>query len=251
MMYSDFASVYDVLTENVNYEKRAEYILKLFKKHGHIPQNMIDAACGTGSFSVMFAKSGINVIGVDFSEEMLCMAQNKAFSENLSIPFICQSLVNLNTGKKYDSAVCLLDSLNHIISEDDLQTAFLKISESLTDDGIFIFDVNTIYKHSEILKDNTFVIEKENLFCVWQNELVDNDIVEITLDFFTNQNNSYQRKSDFFAERAYSHEHILKMLKNARLSFLSVYDDMHFCAPLENSERVFYVAKKNQGVTCS
>ena len=73
--YSQFASVYDRLMSDVDYKARTAYLLKLFKKHGKTPTLLLDLACGTGGFSNEMARRGIEVIGVDMSEEMLAVAR--------------------------------------------------------------------------------------------------------------------------------------------------------------------------------
>jgi ubiquinone/menaquinone biosynthesis C-methylase UbiE len=80
MSYKNFASVYDRLMTDVSYQKRTQYLLKLFKKHGKVPTLLLDLACGTGGFSNEFALKGIEVIGVDMSEEMLSVARENSQS---------------------------------------------------------------------------------------------------------------------------------------------------------------------------
>ena len=53
--YGYFAQVYDSLTKNVEYEKRAEYICSLLKRNGTDSGIMLDLACGTGSLSKYFS----------------------------------------------------------------------------------------------------------------------------------------------------------------------------------------------------
>ena len=114
--YVSFADFYDGLTENVEYAKRCEYILDVFKKHNHKPELLLDLACGTGSLTVELAKNGIDVYGVDASQEMLCQAQSKAMEEDLQIFFLCQQMQNLELYGLIDTCVCTLDSINHLES---------------------------------------------------------------------------------------------------------------------------------------
>ena len=73
-------------------------------------------------------------------------------------------------------------------------------------DALFIFDVNTLYKHRNILANNTFTYETENVFCIWENTLVsETDEVKMNLEFFELEKNGlYSRTSDCFSEKAYS-----------------------------------------------
>ncbi len=50
--YSVFAQYYDELTSNVEYPKRAEYLLELMERLGHAPGLTLDLACGTGSLTL-------------------------------------------------------------------------------------------------------------------------------------------------------------------------------------------------------
>lgn len=245
MSYNDFAYVYDALMGDVDYKARTEYILKLFKKYGKKPSLLLDLACGTGSFSINFSKKGIDVIGVDMSEEMLAVARENSVVENADILYLCQKAEELDLYGTVDGAICCMDSLNHITDKKALAKAIEKVSLFLEKDCLFIFDLNTEYKHRYVLSDNTFVIEEEDIYCVWQNSFNEKELTtDISLDFFTLENGVYIRSSEDFSERAYKSEEISKILKKSGLEVLAVLDDMSFNEPMENSERVFYITKK-------
>ena len=90
MSYSSFASVYDELTINVDYKKRAEYITDILADNDIRDGLLLDLACGTGSLSIEFARRGFEVIGVDSSPEMLMEAQAKACEAGENILFLFQ-----------------------------------------------------------------------------------------------------------------------------------------------------------------
>ena len=77
--HQTFAYLYDELTQNVEYEKRCDYIFSFFEKNGIKSGTVLDLACGTGSMSIPFMKKGYNIIGLDYSEEMLEIASNRLF----------------------------------------------------------------------------------------------------------------------------------------------------------------------------
>ena len=245
-MYEEFSKVYDKLMEDANYEDRARYILSLFEDFDKKPGLMLDLCCGTGAFSNIFSKSGISVIGVDVSQDMLSVAREKSEKDGEDILYLCQNAAELDLYGTVDGAVCLMDSLNHITDYEEFCGVLSKVSLFLEKDRLFIFDVNTTYKAKEILGNNTFVSEDENLFLSWQNEYEEEtSINNIYLDFFfENKDGLYVRTSENITERAYSKNEIENALKNAELRVLAVYDDMKKTPPTDKSQRVFYITKK-------
>ena len=246
MSYSSFAAFYDSLQSDVMYEQRAGYIAKLFKKYDRLPTQLLDVACGTGGFSLQFAKMGMSVTAADPSPEMLSVAQKKASATDLDIMLVCQSARDTKLPYAVDGAVCCLDSINHIIDKRELKASFRAVAEAVKDGGLFIFDVNTPFNHRNILSGNTFVIENDDVYCVWQNsDCEKNGMVGICLDFFgKDADGKYIRTTEEFAERAYTDEEIRGMLEPAGLEVVAVLGDMSFKAPKACDERVIYVTKK-------
>lgn len=244
-MYNDFAEYYDELTENVDYKARAEYLRSLFEKFDKTPTLLLDLACGTGEFSNRFAKMGISVIGVDVSYDMLSVAREKSAEQGNEVLYLCQDAAELDLYGTVDGAVCCLDSLNHITDYQKLCKAISRVSLFLEKDRLFVFDVNTPYKHREILGNNTFVIDAENVYCVWQNEFFESDnTVEINLDFFTPEGDLYSRTSESFCERAYTADELKAALEGAGLKIEAVYNEMTESAPKDDAERIIYVTRK-------
>ena len=246
MSYNAFAAFYDRLTGNVSYDKRAEYFDQIIRQNRQKVELLLDLACGTGSLSVELASLGYDVIGVDGSADMLSVAMQKAALREQDILFLRQDMTRLDLYGTIDVAVCALDSINHITDLRRVQRVFSKVSLFLEPGGIFIFDVNSLYKHRKVLGNNTFVYEEENVFCVWQNTLEpQTDTVTIHLDFFEKQEDgAYCRSGEEFRERAYSQEQIEQMLQKAGLELVALYEGDTFSPPKEDSERLVYVTRK-------
>ena len=241
--YNSFARFYDGLMEDADYKNRCEYILALAKKHNHEMGITLDLACGTGSLTRELAKNGVDVYGIDASAEMLCEAMQKNSEEGLNILYLRQKMQNLDLYGTIDTCVCTLDSINHVTNISDVAKAFDRVGLFMDDEGLFIFDVNTVYKHREVLANNTFVIENENVYCVWQNSLEEDDVVKINLDFFEEEDGVYYRSEESFCERAYSDEQLREMLLKAGFEVEAVYGDMTFEKPAETEQRAIYVAR--------
>lgn len=241
--YIDFARFYDRLMYDCDYDRRADYLLSLFDRFACKPKLMLDLACGTGNFTYRMAQRGVDVIGVDMSADMLGIAGEKADIYNVSPLFLCQRADELDLYGTIDSCICTLDSVNHITDYDELCRAFDKVSLFMEKGGLFIFDVNTEYKHEVVLGDNTFVTDDGELYTVWSNEN-DGKFVNITLDFFLRKGDIYERYSEEFSERAYTDEELENALKNAGFETVAVYGDMTFDAPEPDEERKIFIARK-------
>ena len=241
--YSAFAQFYDGLMTNAEYQKRCDYLCELLKRHRHDFGITLDLACGTGSLTRLLAKKGVDVYGIDASAEMLCEAMEKSAEEGLNILYLRQKMQNIDLYGTINTCICTLDSINHLTDEKDVAKTFDRVGLFMDDDGLFVFDVNTVYKHRSVLCDNTFVYETDKVFCVWQNSLSENDVVEINLDFFEEENGVYYRTSESFCERAYSDECIRKMLSDAGFETEAVYGDLSFDMPKNDEQRVIYVAR--------
>lgn len=245
MSYASFARYYDSLTHNVNYPQRADYICSLLKKLDHSPGLTLDLACGTGSLTVELAKRGVDVYGIDGSASMLSVAQQKAADDGLQILFLCQQMQNIDLYGTVDTVVCMLDSINHMTSENDVLKTFERVSLFMNPGGYFIFDINTIYKHKYVLGNNTFIYDTDNVYCVWQNNFEEKiNRVGISLDFFAREGDAYYKSSEHFYERAYATELIVSMLTKAGLEAVCLFDDLSFEKTNDKTERIVIAAKK-------
>ena len=244
--YTYFSQYYDILTDNVSYKTIAGRIDELVDRFSGRKNIFLDLACGTGSLSEEAAKLGYDVIGVDLSQEMLSEAINKKIESGYNIQYLCQDMRQLDMYGTVDVTVCVLDSLNHLESIDDVRKVFERVSLFAFPDGLFVFDVNTLYKHRNVLADNAFVYDKDDVFCVWQNSLRDdNSMVDIRLDFFSEtEKGRYVRCSEEFSETAYELSAIKKLLKDTGFEILGVYDGYTDNEVTENTERAVFAARK-------
>ena len=249
--YGVFAQYYDALTRNVGYGARAAHLQRCIEKWlpDDMPDNiLVDLACGTGSLSEEMAKRGWDVIGIDSSEEMLSEALDKKYDSGLPIQYLQQDMRKLDLFGTVSVTVCILDSISHLASADDVRTVFSRVSLFSNAGGLFLFDVNTAYKHRKVLADNSFVYELPDAVCVWQNALTEHDPdypVEIRLDFFEHlQEDKYRRASEQFTERVYPPQMLESLLGECGMTLLETLDGDTFDAPTEQTERLLFIAQK-------
>ncbi len=247
MSYTSFSQVYDSLTANVDYKKRAEYICKILSRYKITDGLLLDLACGTGSLSLELSKRGFEVIGTDASADMLAVARMKAMEEGENILFLCQRMEETDLYGTVGAIVCALDSINHLPDCGALKKTFSVLKNFIDYGGIMIFDVNTIYKHREILGNNTYIYDEKDVFCAWQNRLLKDGItVDINLDFFLKgPKNTYSRFSEHFKEIAFSDAQITAAVSENGFTVLKRYGELSENGPAEDAQRVFYVVRRN------
>lgn len=245
--YDVFSQFYDKLTDNVDYKKRAEFFRTLLVRYG-VRDNatILDMGCGTGKFTCELAKMGYDMIGTDISPEMLCEARENMYTNDVSMLLLCQGMEELDLFGTVDCAVSTLDSINHLDSAESVRKTFYNAGLFMNPEGMFIFDINTVYKHREVLGNNTFVYDTDEVYCVWQNTLNDDDSVDISLDFFECDGDSYYRSSQEFSERAYPIEDIKKWLEEAQFEVLDIFDDISG-EPLKNNSQRAVIAARYTG----
>lgn len=242
--YEYLSSVYDELSENVDYDVRSDYISDIFCDNSICSGTVLDLACGTASMSARLMKKGYNIIGIDLSEQMLEIASQRLSQIGDNFTLLKADMQDFELEAKVDACICCLDSINHLNTLKAVESSFNCVYKSLKQDGLFVFDVNTVYKHQCILSGNTFVFDEENYFLVWDNEQVDEKTVRILIDLFRFNGQSYDRFSEEFCETAYSVDELKDALKNTGFVDIKVYDELTYNNPDENSERLFFVCKK-------
>lgn len=245
--YGDFARFYDKFTSNVDYQARARYFDTVIQKYNPGAQLLLDLACGTGSLSFALEPFGYDIVAVDNSYEMLSVAAQKRGELESNVLFLCQEMSELDLFGTVDAAVCALDSLNHIIDEDELEEVLRRVSLFSNKGAVFVFDVNTVYKHREVLGDNCFVFESGNTFCTWQNSLDDDGVtVDISLDFFDKdrESDAYYRYGTDFSEKAYETDFLKKLLSKTGFDVKAVFDEDSFLPLRRDSQRAVFVAVK-------
>lgn len=245
MSYDIFSKFYDTLTDNVEYKKRADYFCRLLSMCGVNDGILLDLGCGTGSMSIEMAQRGFDVIGVDSSIGMLNAARAKCFESGKQVLLLNQKMQELDLFGTVKAAVCVLDCINHLPSADDVKKAFGKVALFTEPGGAFAFDVNTPYKHKNVLGDNAFVFETDDFFCTWQNNYdPDDGSVEIELDFFEEEDGAYYRSTETFTERAYELDDISEWLEQAGFEIIGIFDDMTVEPVKPDSQRAVFIARK-------
>ena len=257
--YDAIAGVYDRLNAEIDYEAWADFIEQCFDKLlPNRPAMVLDLACGTGSMTLALAKRGYDMIGVDGSVDMLSVAYDRMAeqSEALQVLYLQQDMRAFELYGTVGAVTCCLDSVNYLLSEEDVRACFLCVHNYLDPDGLFLFDVNTPYKFKHIYGDLAYILEDEiapsedgeksrAVYCGWQNFYdEESGICRFDLSLFEElPDGSYARADEQQRERCYTREQLTALLESSGFELLGIWRDFAFSAPTEDTERYYIAAR--------
>ena len=248
MAYGEFAKIYDELIyEDINYDDMVLKLNEIISKYNPEAEDYLDLACGTGNVAVRMAKRFKNNYAVDLSDDMLREAYDKFKKERIKCKVICQDMTELSLNHKFDIITCVLDSTNYILEDEDIENYFKSVYNHLKDKGLFLFDINSYYKLTNILGNNIFTYSEEEVFYSWENVLED-DIVSMFLTFFVKQGELYERFEEEHYERAYEESFIEEILNKCGFELLGKFNGYSNEEVKDDSERILYVVGKNMEV---
>lgn len=244
-VYNNFAQIYDTLMDDVDYKKWFNYIQKILNDKNLSPQKVLEMACGTGSFTEFLCQEGYNITCFDLSQEMLSVAYDK-LRRYRNCKILKQNMIDFKLKKKYELILCLCDSINYITSSGDLKKVFKNVYDHLEDGGLFIFDINSSYKLSNLIGENTFVEDREEIFYVWENWFdSEEELCEFYLTFFVKENEKYIRFNERHVQKAYEIDEITDILRSVSFKSIDIYEGFTLEKPINESERINFVVKKD------
>ena len=244
-MYQGFANVYDYLMTDTPYDQWYDLLLQTIKKYDVKGKQVLDLACGTGEMTHRLSKDGYVVLGVDLSTKMLEEAQHKSHEQALKCKFINQDIRALDLFQKYDLVVSFCDAVNYMIEDDDLLKMLQSIYKYLNEDGLFVLELSSYYKLSQVLNQNTFTEVDDDVVYIWDNYFDEaTDVLEFDLTLFVEKNGLYERFDEYHKQRAYSLKTIKDLLEVSHLQCLEVLDSNTGKAVTHESERWLLIGRR-------
>lgn len=255
--YRAIARVYDRLNAELDYAAWADFAEACFSHFlPQKPQYVLDLACGTGRMTLELAARGYDMIGIDGSADMLSQAYERG-AMGAGILLLHQDMREFELYGTVGAAVCCLDSLNYLLSKEDLLSCLRCVHTYLDPDGLFFFDVNTPFKFENVYGNNAYILEDEMTFegedgeeraavyCGWQNAYdPESRICQFSLSLFEEtENGAYRREDELQEERCYTMDELLEALAEAGFEFLGAWQDFSFTLPAPDAERWYICAR--------
>ncbi len=247
-IYERFAYFYARGPYSQYSKKMVEILPIVFERFGVEPMSILDLTCGEGAFAVMMAKRGFQVTGVDLSQQMLQFARERAEKEKVKVKFICQDMRVLSLEEKFDFVTCWYDSLNYLLELKDLERTFANVCRVLNRDGLFVFDMNTIYGLAVNWQRYPCYVQQDTpeLFEVCRPSYdFEKNIATLTITGFIKKKGRWVRVDEEHKKRGYSLEEIRQCLRRAGLRELACWGSLQKMSEvMPNSGRVWFVVTK-------
>ena len=246
-IYKEFATLYagGVYPE---YSKRIAGLLpRVLKKLKVSPTNILDLACGEGTFATIMAKKGYNVTGVDQSSEMLSFARQKARGSRVHVKFARRDMRLLEFREEFDLVTSWYDALNYLLTLKDLERTFTGVYKSLRHKGLFIFDMNTIHALSKLWQQDPSIVEQDTskYFTVHRPSYDKKRLIAtLKITGFVERGGTWTRVDEDHREKGYSLIQIKKSLKAVGFTQLALWGSIRkMTPPRQDTRRVWFVAQ--------
>ncbi|MGB4589026.1 MAG: class I SAM-dependent methyltransferase [Clostridiaceae bacterium] len=238
--YLGFSAIYDkLIKEDIDYEEIAEFILNEAKDRN----NYLDLGCGTGNLSAIIGTHFNETYLVDLSPDMLTQAEDKFNELGIRHRLFAISMSDFSFDQTFSLITSSIDALNYLLTDEELQSFFAHVYDHLEKDGVFIFDINSAYKLEEILGNNNFVYTEDDLVYTWENYLED-DILEMYLNFFIKTGKLYERVEEVHYEKVYTLEEILFQLDKAGFKEIKLSESYGQGEIRKETERITFTVRK-------
>jgi SAM-dependent methyltransferase len=247
-IYEKYAQVYDQSGQIQFSILMLDYLNKLLP-HLSLSEDrqvaVCDLCCGTGTVAIAFAARGWRVYGVDGSAAMLAEAQRKATEMGFKVEFSQQDMRQFVLPQPVDLVTCFYDSVNYLLTVDDLRQCFQRVATALAPGGWFIFDMNTPAAFATNWNNTTFVIDQADFSIIMRNTYDPQaSLAKCVVTMFQRQGELYAKSMEEHIERAYATTEVADALAQAGLELTARYKCFTFEELTDETRRILYVAQK-------
>ena len=239
--YDDFAHVYNKYWSG--FATRIIPILEQLALNECPPGAVVlDLCCGTGQLAQALTERGYKVAGVDGSEQMLNYARINAPKAS----FHCADVRYFELPTKFDIVFSTYDSLNHLLTHDDLENVCRNVYRQLETGGLFVFDMNL---ESGFLSRwvGSFNIRADDTVVAAESKYDEKDkLATLNMTIFAQYEGDkalWRRNDVMLTQRAYTVDEVIKSLTAAAFAEIEVFEARRDFE-LPEDGRAFFRAKK-------
>lgn len=248
-MYQTFAYYYDLLMDKTLYPQWLQFT----RRHLGLPledKKVLDLACGTGDLAVLFAQEKADTYGIDLSEEMLTLAEERALQDDVAVMWLqgdMTKLTDVGVGD-FDLITCFDDSLCYLTDLTAVERCFSEVYASLKPGGTFLFDVHSLYQMNEVFPGYMYNEHDEDWAFMWSSYSDDqpNSVLhDLTFFVWRDELEAYEALHEEHHERTYPYLQYQQLLEKVGFSEVAVYGGFNDENLQEETPRWLFQAKRS------
>lgn len=273
--YNSFARVYDELMDNIPYREWACYILELLKEYGVEDGLVAELGCGTGNITELLSEAGYDMIGIDNSEDMLEVAnEKKQLHGKDSILYLLQDMEEFELFGTVNAIICVCDSINYVTDKAGITEVFRLANNYLEAGGIFICDFKTKHYFRDVVGESVIAEDRDDISFIWDNYYdEEQDINELALSLFVREDvlkrtvadeenaeknrdgnghtesdggDIYRKYQEYHYQIGLDIEDMKKCVEASGMELVAMYDAFTHEPATDDSERVYVIAREKK-----
>ena len=203
---------------------------------------ILDLCCGTGQLAHALSARGFELTGIDGSESMIAIARENA----PNAAFRVDDARDFKIDGEFHAALSTFDSLNHVMSLDELTSVFGNVYGALKGGGVFTFDLNMEEGFRTRWRSSHGYVEDDHACIARSSYLPGEGIGKTEITMFFRGRDRWERSDVTLVQRCYSEDEILRALESVGFTGSEVYDGAHDLGkePSRFPGRSFFVSRK-------
>ncbi|NLD45018.1 MAG: class I SAM-dependent methyltransferase [Chloroflexi bacterium] len=243
--YQEYAKVYDRSGQLAFSLKMIRYLNTLLERYPLEGRRLLELACGTGTVAAAMASAGWQVYGVDGSAAMLEEARAKAAAAGVSVAFSQQDMRSFRLDERVHLATCLYDSMNYMLSSEELLAVFRRVYAALEPGGLFFFDMNTAYALEVLWDDEVHYSDEPDITVIFRSRYDQRrQRITVVATVFDRQGELYRKIQEEHTEQAYPLEQVATLLTDVGFHVEAYYDCFSLLPADDETFRIMWVARK-------
>jgi SAM-dependent methyltransferase len=239
--YSFIPEYYDFLLRHVDYERWYRYIRSVMFRFINDPRTVLEIGCGTGKFGAKFSRDDFTIYGMDLSLQMLRVAKPRA-RRNFSI--FCGDVRNFALARSIDFIFSVHDTMNYLLSPNELFAAFTSVREAMHDESVFMFDLTTEHNIRRFFDGKITKHVRGKAEVVWENCYDEASKIVQSILRVTRPDGSF--KVETHRQRIYEQDEILPLLCDAGFDLLDIFGDYSFKKPSGKTIMINYIVRRKR-----